>query len=139
MSDAPAAAAPLAAYSPLLAPWGPVEHAADVLGGIIALAADLDAFAREQRVSPFMVLLAAYQVLLQRHTGQDDISVGVPVAGRNDPDLEPLESLGLLASQRLEPRAQPLQPRLDQHPARLLHGELGGDDLEPGLLRGHRG
>ncbi|MEV0563520.1 amino acid adenylation domain-containing protein [Dactylosporangium sp. NPDC050588] len=53
-------------------------------------AAALDAFAREQRVSSFMVLLAAYQLLLQRHTGQDDVSVGVPVAGRNDPDLEPL-------------------------------------------------
>ncbi|GAB3833611.1 hypothetical protein GCM10027610_027770 [Dactylosporangium cerinum] len=56
----------------------------------IPLAGALDAVAREQRVSPFMVLLAGYQVLLQRHSGQDDISVGVPVAGRNDPDLEPL-------------------------------------------------
>ncbi|MET7423287.1 amino acid adenylation domain-containing protein [Dactylosporangium sp. NPDC005555] len=56
----------------------------------IALAAAVDGVAREQRVSQFMVLLAAYQLLLQRHTGQDDISVGVPVAGRDDPDLEPL-------------------------------------------------
>ncbi|WP_148713629.1 non-ribosomal peptide synthetase [Chitinolyticbacter meiyuanensis] len=37
--------------------------------------------------TPFMVLLAAYQAVLYRHTGQHDIRVGVPVAARNHPQL----------------------------------------------------
>ena len=35
----------------------------------------------------FMVLLAAYSALLHRHTGQTDLVVGAPVAGRNRPEL----------------------------------------------------
>lgn len=37
-----------------------------------------------------MVLLAAFQSLLHRYTGQDDIVVGTPIAGRNRAELEPL-------------------------------------------------
>ncbi|MGW5669986.1 amino acid adenylation domain-containing protein [Micromonospora sp. NPDC003776] len=36
----------------------------------------------------FMTLLAAYQVLLARHAGQDDFAVGASVAGRSAPELE---------------------------------------------------
>ncbi|HEX7772080.1 MAG TPA: amino acid adenylation domain-containing protein, partial [Pyrinomonadaceae bacterium] len=38
----------------------------------------------------FMTLLAAFEVLLFRHTGQDDIVVGVPITGRNNPETENL-------------------------------------------------
>ena len=38
----------------------------------------------------YMALLAAYQVLLRRHTGQTDFAVGSPVAGRPLPELERL-------------------------------------------------
>ena len=31
-----------------------------------------------------MVLLAAFDVLVHRHTGADDIAVGTPIANRND-------------------------------------------------------
>ncbi|WP_431894347.1 non-ribosomal peptide synthetase [Nonomuraea sp. bgisy101] len=44
--------------------------------------------ARAERCTPFMVLMAAYQVLLRRHSGQDDFCVGTPVAGRDEEDLE---------------------------------------------------
>ena len=37
-----------------------------------------------------MTLLAAFQVLLHRYSGQDDIAVGSPVAGRDRPELEGL-------------------------------------------------
>ena len=37
-----------------------------------------------------MALLAAFQMLLCRHTGQEDISVGLPVAGRNRAETENL-------------------------------------------------
>ncbi|WP_410812627.1 amino acid adenylation domain-containing protein [Micromonospora sp. 067-2] len=36
----------------------------------------------------FMTLLAAYQVFLARHSGQDDFAVGASVAGRSAPELE---------------------------------------------------
>ncbi|MEU5552797.1 amino acid adenylation domain-containing protein [Micromonospora sp. NPDC047793] len=38
-------------------------------------------------VTPFMVLLAAFQVLLARVSGQRDIAVGTPVTGRDHPEL----------------------------------------------------
>lgn len=39
-------------------------------------------FCAERRVTPFMALLACFKLLLSRHTGQDDIPVGCPVANR---------------------------------------------------------
>jgi amino acid adenylation domain-containing protein len=41
-------------------------------------------------VTLYMGLLAALQALLWRYTGKEDICVGTPIAGRNDPDLAPL-------------------------------------------------
>ncbi|MEU5695029.1 amino acid adenylation domain-containing protein [Actinosynnema sp. NPDC020468] len=49
---------------------------------------DLDAFCRAERVTPFTVLLAAWNVLLHRYSGQDDLVVGTGVAGRTRPELE---------------------------------------------------
>ena len=37
-----------------------------------------------------MTLLAAFQVLLYRWSGQEDVAVGVPIAGRSRPELEEL-------------------------------------------------
>jgi hypothetical protein len=37
--------------------------------------------------TPYMVLLAAYQLLLRRQTGQEEILVGSPVAGRARPEF----------------------------------------------------
>ncbi|MFC9328531.1 amino acid adenylation domain-containing protein [Kitasatospora sp. NPDC057015] len=48
----------------------------------------VERLAREQRCTPFMVLLAAYQVLLSRWSGQHDFAVGTPVAGRNEVEHE---------------------------------------------------
>jgi amino acid adenylation domain-containing protein len=43
----------------------------------------LRAFSRRKGVTPFMTLLAAFKVLLSRYTGQEDIVIGSPIAGRN--------------------------------------------------------
>ena len=37
-----------------------------------------------------MVLLAAYNVLLHKYSGQEDVIVGTPIAGRNHGDVQPL-------------------------------------------------
>lgn len=44
--------------------------------------------ARAERCTPFMTLLAAYQVLLSRYSGQEDFCVGTPVAGRDHEEFE---------------------------------------------------
>ncbi len=43
--------------------------------------------ARETGATPYMVLLAAFQVLLHRYSGQDDILVGTASYGRNRSDF----------------------------------------------------
>ncbi|MFC9331844.1 condensation domain-containing protein [Kitasatospora sp. NPDC057015] len=48
------------------------------------LTAAVDRLARQERCTPFTVLLAAYQAVLARWSGQDDFTVGTPVAGRNE-------------------------------------------------------
>lgn len=50
----------------------------------------VEAFAREQAATPYMVLLAALLALLQRHAGQDDLVVGSPHAQRYRPEFESL-------------------------------------------------
>ncbi|MCK5791752.1 MAG: hypothetical protein KAH34_12965, partial [Ketobacter sp.] len=54
------------------------------------LTAALNDLARQQGVTLFMVLLAGLQVLLHRYSGQDDICVGTPIAGRIRPEVEKL-------------------------------------------------
>jgi amino acid adenylation domain-containing protein len=53
-----------------------------------ALRDGVRAFARAHDATPFMVLLAAYQTLLHRCAGQDDIVVGAPIAGRTRPETQ---------------------------------------------------
>ncbi|MBC3414337.1 AMP-binding protein, partial [Pseudomonas sp. SWRI51] len=55
-----------------------------------ALKAGLDSLARRQGTTLFMVLLASFQALLHRYSGQPDIRVGVPVANRNRVETEGL-------------------------------------------------
>ncbi|MCR4542205.1 amino acid adenylation domain-containing protein, partial [Pseudomonas sp. 18.1.10] len=55
-----------------------------------ALAADLKTLAQAQGVTLFMLLLASFQTLLHRYSGQQDIRVGVPIANRNRVETERL-------------------------------------------------
>ncbi|PSM49200.1 non-ribosomal peptide synthetase, partial [Chroococcidiopsis sp. CCALA 051] len=54
------------------------------------LTQSLEAFSQQAGVTLFMTLLAAFQTLLHRYTGQEDIAVGSPIANRNRPEIEPL-------------------------------------------------
>ncbi|WP_344056182.1 amino acid adenylation domain-containing protein, partial [Sphaerisporangium rubeum] len=74
----------------------------------------LERLAQEHGASLFMVLVAAYQVLLARHTGQHDILVGTPWAARDRVELEPV--IGYLTD------------------TLVLRGDLGGDPEFTGLL-----
>ncbi len=52
------------------------------------LAAALTALSQREGATLFMTLLAAFQVLLLRHTGQEDIILLTVTAGRSRPELE---------------------------------------------------
>ena len=52
------------------------------------LANSLMELTRQEGVTPFMTLLAAYQILLYRYSGAQDILVGSPTAGRNRAEFE---------------------------------------------------
>ncbi|HYX24592.1 MAG TPA: amino acid adenylation domain-containing protein, partial [Thermoanaerobaculia bacterium] len=54
------------------------------------LAAALSRLARAQAVTPFMVFLTAFLALFCRYSGQDDVCVGSPAAGRTREELEEL-------------------------------------------------
>ena len=54
------------------------------------LTAAIHALGGSERATLFMVLLAAWQLLLSRWSGQDDSVVGCPVAGRHRTETEPL-------------------------------------------------
>ena len=65
-----------------------VDVPANVASGARVLAA-------REGATLFMVALAAFAAVLGRHSGQDDIVVGTPVAGRSRSELEPLIGLFL--------------------------------------------
>ncbi len=52
------------------------------------LAEDLRAWSRKEGVTLFMTLLASFQVLLRRYTGQEQGLIGTPVAGRTRAEWE---------------------------------------------------
>ncbi|MGB8192824.1 MAG: amino acid adenylation domain-containing protein, partial [Chitinophagaceae bacterium] len=53
----------------------------------------LNRLSKQEGASLFMVLLAAFKVLMHRYAGQDDICVGSPIAGRQQPEVESLIGL----------------------------------------------
>ncbi|VVE15887.1 Tyrocidine synthase 3 [Pandoraea capi] len=95
---------PLAQYTEAAVPF---SLSPALTGGIRALAA-------AHRATPFMIVLAAFQLLLSRHSGLRDVRVGVPIAGRELPESAPL--IGLFMN------TQVMRARLDasQTVAQLL-------------------
>ncbi|MBV9483693.1 MAG: amino acid adenylation domain-containing protein, partial [Acidobacteria bacterium] len=78
-----------------------IDMSKELTGKLIALS-------RAQGTTLFMTLLAAFQVLLARYSGQHDILLGVPFASRRYPEIENL--IGLFAS------TLPLRARLAGNP-----------------------
>ncbi|WP_244221665.1 non-ribosomal peptide synthetase [Corallococcus exercitus] len=56
----------------------------------LALSERVEALARQEGATPFMVLLAAFQTVLHRYSGQDDVLVGTPIANRRHAETEGL-------------------------------------------------
>jgi amino acid adenylation domain-containing protein len=56
----------------------------------VELSQRLQRFSQAEGATLFMTLLAAWQLLLHRYSRQSDIAVGTPIAGRTQPEVEPL-------------------------------------------------
>jgi len=56
----------------------------------LTLTSELTALSQRAGATLFMTLLAAFDVLLARYTGQNDLMVGVPIANRQRAEIEPL-------------------------------------------------
>ncbi|MFZ5515901.1 MAG: amino acid adenylation domain-containing protein [Candidatus Zhuqueibacterota bacterium] len=55
-----------------------------------ALTEAVKSFSKKENATEFMTLLAAFQVLLYRYSGEPDINVGTPIANRGQAELEGL-------------------------------------------------
>ncbi|HEU4561306.1 MAG TPA: amino acid adenylation domain-containing protein, partial [Longimicrobium sp.] len=75
----------------------------------------LRALGRSEGATLYMTLLAAFQVLLSKHSGSEDIVVGTPVAGRTRTEVE--ELIGVFVN------------------TLVLRTDLGGDPGFRGVLR----
>ncbi len=51
---------------------------------------ELGALGKAHGATTYMALLAVFQILLHRYSGQDDVVVGVPMANRGRAEIEPL-------------------------------------------------
>ena len=70
-----------------VADYRATSHAVELDAGLIR---NLRQLAQDQGATLFMVLLAGFQALLYRYTGQADLRVGVPVANRHRTEAEGL-------------------------------------------------
>ena len=91
--------------------------------------ASLNEIARQEGTTLYTLLVAAYQTLLHRYTGQDDIIVGCPAAGRNRP--EAAETVGYFVNPIV------VRARLDANQSfrKLLQDTRSADagrDVSPG-------
>ncbi len=72
----------------------------------------LKSYCHAENLTLFMVFCTVYAILLRRYSGQGDVTIGTPVANRNQPDLEGL--IGLFSN--------PLLLRLKFSPDLTLRG-----------------
>ncbi len=77
-TDRPRSAAPVSRGNQLRVMFGP-----EVARGLVQLV-------RRHEASLYMVLLAGFQALLSRLSGQEDIAIGSPIANRHRTEVEPL-------------------------------------------------
>ncbi|HTQ78615.1 MAG TPA: amino acid adenylation domain-containing protein, partial [Thermoanaerobaculia bacterium] len=83
------------------------------------LARGLRALSLRERATPFMTLLAGWATLLARYSGQRDVSIGTPIAGRNRREWEDLvgcflNTLVLRVNLKGEPSLRELLGRVRQ-------------------------
>jgi aspartate racemase len=107
----------------------------------------LKVLSQQQGVTQFMTLLAAFKILLSRYSGQTDIAVGAPIAGRTRPEIEGLigffvNTLVLRSDLSNDPTVTTLlrqvrETTLDAYGHQDLPFEKLVEDLQPARNMGH--
>jgi amino acid adenylation domain-containing protein len=87
LQDAPVLELPTARPRPAVQSYAGASYQLEVSA---SLTAALKRLSQQEGATLFMTLLAAFQVLLHRYSGQTDIVVGTPVAGRTQLETEAL-------------------------------------------------
>src|SRR5262249_18586328 len=80
-------------------------------------------FNRARQATTYMTLLAAFQSLLHRYSGQDRITVGTPIAGRNQVEIENL--IGFFVNSLVMSTSLAGSPAFDEVVARVRAAALG--------------
>ncbi|HEY0283259.1 MAG TPA: amino acid adenylation domain-containing protein, partial [Rhizomicrobium sp.] len=83
----------------------------------------LRAICAEHGATLYMVLLAAYDILLSRYTGREDIIVGVPTAGRYVADVQ--DVIGMFVSTHATRNRVRAELRFDEFLEQVKSGVLG--------------
>lgn len=94
------------------------------------LHARIEALAQRERATVFMILLAAFGIVVRRYTGQDDLVLATVVAHRNRSELERM--IGCFTKKvpvRLRLHGDPTFPELLARTRQALLGALGHQDL----------
>ncbi len=87
------------------------------------LSSGVSGLAAREKVTVYSVLMAAFQVLLSRHTGQRDFLIGTPFVGRSRPGFE--QTVGYFVNML------PIRAKLDGDPTfRQLLQQVGVTTLE---------
>ena len=71
-------------------PVGAFNGSRQVIALPVELSEAIRKLSRREGVTTFMTLLAAFNMLLSRYSGQHDITVGTPIANRNQKEIERL-------------------------------------------------
>jgi amino acid adenylation domain-containing protein len=106
--------------------------------------AGLNRLSRQHGTTLFMTLLAGFLGLLERHSGQDDLVVGTPIAGRDRFEIEPLiglfvNTLVLRTDLADDPEVATLLERVRETTlAAYVHQEMPFERLVEALLPGGR-
>jgi amino acid adenylation domain-containing protein len=100
---------------------------------------DVAVLARDCRVTPFMVLLAGFAVLLARLSGSEDVVVGTPAAGRTRTDKQAL--IGMFVNTlplRIDLTGAPTFAELLRRVRRTSLEAFGRQDAPLALVGGQR-
>ncbi len=85
---------------------------------------------QREGVTLFMLLMAAYQILLHRYTGEEDIVVGTPIAGRQQPETEDLIGLFINSvAMRVDVSGNPTSREFLQRVKQVSLGAYAHQDL----------
>jgi amino acid adenylation domain-containing protein len=90
-----------------------------------ALTEEIVAFSRAHHATLFTTLLSAYEILLHRYCRQDDLVVGVPLAGRNQPELQGVVGYFI--------NPVPMRSRVDDDPTVAAYLERNREEVNGAL------